>query len=57
MGYQPSILQVEKPADIGDFGGERPVRQADLLLNAEGLSFAPGELARPDQALLSWRLQ
>jgi hypothetical protein len=28
------------------FGGERPVGQADLLLNAEGLSLAPGEYAR-----------
>jgi hypothetical protein len=51
VAYQPSILEVEKPAYIGDFGGERSIRQADVLLNAERLSFAPGELARYDDLL------
>lgn len=34
-GDQAAVLQVQKPADIGDVSDERSVRQADLLLNAE----------------------
>jgi hypothetical protein len=56
VAYQPSIFQVEKPADIGDFGGERPVSQADLLLDAGDQTAVPVQQgSRRDQATAAQR--